>query len=321
MNQLRKTAILFFVLLLVLESFGQQGPSTLSGNLIVFHAGSLAVPMKELAAAFKKLHPDVYILMESAGSVDCARKITDLNKPCDIMASADYTVIDKMLIPQFCDWNIRFVANEMCLVYTLKAKYGNEINRNNWYEVLQRSDVVYARSDPNSDPCGYRSLMTMQLAEKFYKKDGLVAALTGKDRNMIRPKEVDLIPLLETNTVDYIFLYKSVAIQHNLKYLELPVEINLRDPGFKDFYATAVVPINGKEPGQKVNMKGEPMIYGITLLKDAPNKQAALGFLEFILSRDKGMKILEKNGQPSVIPQQNPNFEKLPEVLKPFATK
>ena len=57
------------------------------------------------------------------------------------------------------------------------------------------------------------------------------------------------------------------------------------------------------------------------MLKNAPNQQAALGFIEFILSRDKGMKILEKNGQPSVIPQQNPNFEKLPEVLKPYATK
>jgi hypothetical protein len=28
---------------------------------------------------------------------------------------------------------------------------------------------------------------------------------------------------------------------------------------------------------------------------------------------------MEKNGQPSVIPQQNPNFKKLPKELKTFA--
>lgn len=318
---IKRILLSFITVFISFGMFAQPSTGKLTGKLIIFHAGSLSVPMKELAAAFNKLHPDLTILMESAGSVDCARKITDLQKPCDIMASADYAVIDKMLIPAYSDWNIRFVANEMSLVYTSKARYASEINKNNWFDVLMRKDVAFGRSDPNADPCGYRSLMTIQLAEKYYKKPGLGNRLTAKDQNFIRPKEVDLIPLLETNSVDYIFLYKSVAIQHDLKYLELPAEINLRDPEFTGLYNTAVVSINGKEPGQKVNIKGEPMIYGITILKDAPNKQAALAFVEFLLSEDKGMKIMVKNGQPSVIPQKNPHFDKLPASLKPFATK
>jgi molybdate/tungstate transport system substrate-binding protein len=63
------------------------------------------------------------------------------------------------------------------------------------------------------------------------------------------------------------------------------------------------------------------MIYGITLLKNAPNRTAAIAFLEFMLSKDQGMKILQKNGQPSLIPQQNPNYDKIPASLKPFVTK
>ena len=161
----------------------------------------------------------------------------------------------------------------------------------------------------------------LQMAEKFYKKPGLADRLTAKDNNFVRPKEVDLLPLIETNSVDYIFLYKSVAVQHNLKFLELPPEINLREPKLTGLYNSASVSINGKEPGMKVIMKGEPMIYGITILKNAPNKKVALAFLEFLLSKEKGMKIMEKNGQPSVIPQKNPQFEKLPESLKPFATR
>ena len=84
-------------------------------------------------------------------------------------------------------------------------------------------------------------------------------------------------------------------------------------------YASAVTEINGKEPGKKETVKGEPMVYGITLLRDAPNKPAAIAFLQFLLSKEKGMKIMEKNGQPSVIPMATQNYDKLPKELKMFA--
>jgi molybdate/tungstate transport system substrate-binding protein len=301
--------------------YSQKSHQPLSGDLVIFHAGSLSVPMKNISAAFKKLHPEVNILMESAGSVESARKITDLNKSCDILASADYKVIDNMLIPKYADWNIKFVSNEMCIVYTEKARYASQINDKNWFEILQKKEVAFGRADPNSDPCGYRSVMTMQLAEKFYRKPGLANILMAKDQNYMRPKEVDLVAVLESQSVDYIFLYKSVAIQHNLKYLELPDEVNLKDQKFIDLYNTAMVSINGREPGQKVVIKGEPMIYGVTMVNSATNKPVALAFLQFMLSKNGGIKILEKDGQPSVIPQPNPNFEKLPVQLKPFAIK
>jgi molybdate/tungstate transport system substrate-binding protein len=209
----------------------------------------------------------------------------------------------------------------MCIVYTGKSRFNHQINANNWYDILQKKEVAFGRADPNSDPCGYRSVMTMQLAEKFYKKPGLANRLMAKDQNYMRPKEVDLVALLESQSVDYIFLYKSVAIQHGLKYLVLPAEINLKDPKFTDLYNTAAVAINGKEPGKKVMMKGEPMIYGVTIVNAAPNKPVALAFLKFMLSKDQGIKILEKDGQPSVIPQKNINFDKIPAPLQHFVTQ
>lgn len=317
---MRKLLFFISVFCSMAVQLGAQNPGVMEqGNLIIFHAGSLSLPMKELAAEFRKLHPGIKVLLEPAGSVECARKITDLGKPCDIMASSDYQVIDKMLISKYAEWNIKFVSNEMAIVFNDKSRNADQINRSNWYEILLREDVAYGRSDPNADPCGYRSVMTMQLAEKFYKKPGLTSKLTAKDRNYMRPKEVDLVALLESNALDYIFLYKSVAIQHHLRYVELPDEINLRNPSLAKLYNSASVEINGKSPGMKETMKGEPMIYGITLLSNAPNKTAAIEFLTFMLSQDKGMKIMEKHGQPSVIPQQNSNYGKIPDALKPFA--
>ncbi len=298
-----------------------SAPSVESGTLTVFHAGSLSVPLQEMADSFKAGHPGVEILMESAGSVACARKLTDMGRTCDILASADYTVIDEMLIPNYTSWNIKFASNEMAIVYHEGSKYSHEINAGNWYEILLRDDVIFGRSDPNADPCGYRSEMVAQLAETYYQIEGLAKKITAKDNAYIRPKETDLLALLESNTIDYIFLYRSVAQQHGLNYVTLPDSINLKKPELREFYSTASVEINGKTPEEKVTMTGLPMVYGITIPNNATNKELALKFMNFILSADKGMAIMEKNGQPSMIPAYSENYDSIPDALKAFATR
>lgn len=292
----------------------------ISGDLIIFHAGSLSLPFKNISKEFKKEYPDINILMESAGSVSCARKITDLERKCDIIASADYNVIDDMLIPKYADWNIKFASNEMAIVYHEESRYADEINKDNWYNILLKKDVAFGRSDPNSDPCGYRAVITTKLAEKYYKKPRLADKILNKDLNYLRPKEVDLLALLEINTIDYIFLYRSVAEQHKLKYILLPDEINLKKQEFASYYKNATVDINGKKPGEIVTKKGEPMVYGITISKDAPNYEKAIAFITFLLG-EKGMAIMEKNGQPSLIPCITDTYDKIPENLKRFAKK
>lgn len=323
MKLLRLLIILWLFALTTGSAFTafSQSNSKITGDIILFHAGSLSVPLKEVAEEFKRINPGVNIMMEAAGSVASARKITDLGKPCDIMASADYAVIDNMLIPKYADWNIKFAGNEMCVVYTEKSKYADKINAKNWMNILRQPDVIFGRSDPNADPCGYRTMMMLQLAEKYYNKPGLQKQFTAKNQAYMRPKETDLLALLETGSVDYIFLYHSVAVQHSLKYLILPDQINLKNPAFTNDYAAAKVEINGKAPGEKVMMTGEPMIYSFTILRDAPNYAAALAFAEFLLSREHGQKIMQKNGQPSVVPAKVGNYEKVPVQLRPYVKK
>ena len=188
-------------------------------------------------------------------------------------------------------------------------------------EILLKSDVAYGRSDPNSDPCGYRTEMMLQLAEKHYKKQDLYGKFTVKDKAYMRPKETDLLALLETGSIDYIFLYRSIAVQHNLKYIVLPEAINLKNAAFTSQYATAKVEINGSKPGEKQTITGEPMIFSFTILRNAPNKDAAIAFAEFLLKKDKGQAIMARNGQPSVVPMKIVNYEKVPFQLKPFVKK
>lgn len=289
------------------------------GDLILFHAGSLSVPMKEISAAFTRENPGVNILMEAGGSLECARKITELKKPCDVMVSADYTVIDNLLIPAYAGWNIKFASNEMAIVYSEKSKRGREISSENWYKILLDKNVQIGRADPDSDPCGYRTVLVCKLAGNYYRQDSLSSQLLKKDRNNIRPKEVDLIALLESGNIDYIFIYRSVAEQHKLKYILLPDEINLKNPEFADLYSKVTVQISGKKPGETMVQGGEPMVYGITVPNNAPNRTVALAFVKFMLTKEKGMAILGKLGQPSVIPSSTNTYNSIPEDLKPFA--
>ncbi len=286
-------------------------------ELIIFHAGSLSVPIKQIAREYEKRNPGTKIFLESAGSLVCARKVTELNKPCDIIASSDYFVINKLLIPDYASWSIQFATNEIVIAYQEKSKYSQEINSGNWMNILQKPDVIYSRSDPDSDPCGYRTVFTFMLAEKYYKEPELADKMQSKDKEYMRPKEVDLVALLESNAIDYMFQYKSVAIQHGMKYIELPKEINLSDPSKNDIYSSVSMDVAGSKPGSKMKVTGDYINYSITIIDKAPQKEEAVNFLEFLLGPE-GMAIFKNSGQDPIIPFSTEQSDKLPTKLSKF---
>ena len=292
-----------------------QKASGQSGKLIIFHAGSLAVPFRQICDEFNSYYPKVKIIREAAGSRVCARKVADLKRPCDVIASADYSVIDSLLIPEYADWNIRFAGNEMVIAFRDDSRRAGEIDKDNWYDILLKKDIAFGRSDPNADPCGYRVVLAIILAERFYGRPGLAGKILVKDRRYIRPKEVDLLAFLEAGELDYIFIYRSVAQQHKLKMVTLPDEINLKKAELSDFYKSASVRITGRKPGTFITKVGRPIVYGVTIPGNAPNRKLALAFLAFLLDASKGGAILERNGQTLLAPSPTDTFDNLPESL------
>jgi len=287
-------------------------------ELLVIHAGSLAVPFKHMADEFMKQNPDIVVKRESAGSRTCARKIIELNSRADVMASADSAVIRTLLMPEYADYCVDFATNEMVIMYREKSRYSDKINADNWYEVLLKNDVWYGRSEPNADPCGYRTILCWKLAEKYYEKPGLFKEFVENcpEKN-IRPKEVDLLALLESEELDYIFIYRSVAEQHKGKFILLPDEINLKSSEMEPFYQQVSVELTGKKPGEILIRRGASMIYGMTIPKTAAHPELGVKFISFILG-EKGREIMRENGQPEIIPPQVDHFEKLPLELKVF---
>jgi len=298
------------------ESVAASTPVELKGKLIIFHAGSLTVPIKNLTKVFQESNPDVTFETEASGSNSAARKISELGREADLMMSADYTVIDKLLIPDFADWNIKFARNAMVVAYTDQSLHAEEINADNWYQVMTRDGVIYGHAAPNADPCGYRTLLVWQLAEKHYAVDGLYATLDEhRPPENVRPKSVELIALLESGDMDYAFEYRSVAVQHGLEYVELPGEINLSMIEHENLYSQATTDIAGKEPGMNMTMVGKPIAYGVTIPKEAPSPELALEFVKFLLG-PAGHAIMETQGQPPIVPPVAGDLAAVPDALR-----
>lgn len=327
-------------------------------TLTIFHAGSLAVPFGDVADEFESTHPNVDVLLESSGSGTAIRKITELERQADILASADYTLIPSMMYHDYADWYIQFARNKLVLCYRDGAPFADEINSGarTWYDVLRNENVTYGHSNPDDDPCGYRALMVCQLAQTYYydeagnfgltpdpNANGLYNALiqgTGMDQGrvggigeVVRSKSVDLIALLQSGDLDYAFEYQSVAAQHGVNYFEIS-EDGLTGPGLIDpinlsqesvipnstigqhyegeagFYWEASVEIQ-KSPTETRTIHGKPIVYGITIPKNAQNKELAIEFIALLLS-EQGQEIMEVNGQPPIVPALCDYPERLP---------
>lgn len=288
----------------------------LRGELIIFHAGSLTVPVRNLGEAFQKHHPHVKVHAEAAGSRTTARKVSELGRQADVVLSADYAVIETLLVPEFAAWNVLFARNTMVIIHTDTSRYAGQIHGQNWHEILRRDDVAFGHSDPESDPNGYRTLMVWQLAERYYDQPGLFEALDqASPPGNVRPHATDLIALLETGDLDYAFGYRSVAKQHDLPYVSLPDEINLGAPAHAETYREAEVTLKGGDPDRSVRRRGEPIIYGATIPKNAPHPDLGMAFVKFLLGAE-GQNILQDLGQPPLQPPLSPQVDALPTEVR-----
>lgn len=272
-----------------------QGPG---GELVVFNAGSLAYPFRELLAAFAAAHPGVVPLQESSGSLEAARKLTELGKIPDVVGVADYGVIAKLLIPRFTTWYATFASNAMVLAHTVRSAGAVTIDSTNWWRVLLRPEVRWGASNPALDPNGYRTLMVFQLAERHYAEPGLGHRLhAALSPRFIRPAEAQLVGLLQAGELDYAWSYRSLARTAGLEWVELPAAVNLSDPAHAEAYRIASVRLPGprQDGADSVEFRGEPIVYALTIPDAAPHPETAQAFVRFVFS-PAGQEILRQAG-------------------------
>jgi molybdate/tungstate transport system substrate-binding protein len=284
------------LLLLLLAGVTRAGAQAASGPLTVFNAGSLAASFRELLQAFARRHAGVDPRQESSGSLEAARKLTDLGRVPDVIAVADYQVLANLIVPKHADWYATFSRNAMVILYSDRSTGAKEITRDNWWQVIQRPGVRTGRSDPALDPNGYRTLMVTQLAERHYRQPGLTARLlAAMPPRWVRPKEADLVALVQAGELDYAWSYRNIAVTTGLRSVSLPPEVDLSDPGLEATYRQATVRVPAGGGADSLTLTGEPIVYALTVPRKAPNPAAGAAFVRFVFSPD-GQAILRRHG-------------------------
>jgi molybdate/tungstate transport system substrate-binding protein len=310
------------------------------------------VPFAQIEKEFEAANPDINVQIEAHGSIQVIRQVTELGQDVDVVAVADYSLIPMLMyatmMPDgrpYASWNIESVSNELVLAYSPKSKYVDEINADNWYQIISRPDVRFGFADPRMDAVGYRNLMALKLAESYYHAAGIMQDTVGKYFSMpitsneedgvstihvpellepngshmvLRGAHMQLLALLESNDVDYTIDYKSTVIQDGLDYIELPPQINLADSSLAPDYAKVVVKLDFRR-FKTVDpvFAGLPITYGMTIANNSKNQDAAVRFIQFVLGPD-GQRIFADCHQPELIPPRCDNVSALPALLKTF---
>jgi molybdate/tungstate transport system substrate-binding protein len=267
-----------------------------TGPLTVYNAGSLAASFRELLQKFTARNPGVVPRQESSGSLEAARKLTDLGRVPDVLGVADYQVLAHLIVPGHADWYASFARNAMVLIYSDRSAGAGEITRDNWWQVLLRPGVRTGRSDPALDPNGYRTLVVTQLAEQHYRQPGLAGRLlAAMPPRYVRPKEADLVALVQAGELDFAWSYRNIAVSTGLRSVSLPPEVDLSDPRLEATYRRATVRVPAGKGADSLTLAGEPIVYALTIPRNAPNPAAAAAFVRYMFSPD-GQAILRRHG-------------------------
>lgn len=320
-------------------------------------AGSLIIPFDALEKAFEAKHTDVDVEMEAHGSIQVIRHVTEIHELSDLVFTADHALIPMLMyqsrVPEtgkpYADWYIKFATNKLGLAYSSKSKYAGEINADNWYKIIARSDVKVGIADPRFDAAGYRALMALQLAKAAYGKPTIfedvimgqfktpitAQAENGRDvihvpeivdakpesNIVIRGGSIQLIALLESGDLDYAFEYESVIQQHQLKLVKLPDAVSLGSEQHADRYRKVQVRLDFQRfASVKPEFDGEVIGYGVTIPTNAPHPQQAQDLIAFLLGPE-GRAVMQAHQHPLLTPPLADRYDVVPRQLQSLCAR
>lgn len=342
--------IILAILLISLSACNAGSTGSNRTPLVVFAAGSLIIPFGQMESAFEAAHPEIDVQAEYHGSIQVIRHATELHEPIDVIATADaslvpmlmYAVEDPNTGVPYANWFIRFASNRLAIGYHPGSLYADEINGDNWMEILSRPDVMVGFADPRIDPSGYRTLMAYKYGTDHYQQPTAfmdmfadqmtysfgffpegdlttitvpkIVETTADSHIIIRGASIQLIALLQSGDLDYAFEYESVIRQHDLDMVDLPDAVDL---GAEDVDYSGVVISLDTQRFATVDplFRGERIGYGITIPSNAPNPEAAAEFIAFLFGPE-GRAIMDANYHPVFDPPLADSYDNVPDLLQ-----
>ena len=250
-----------------------------AGAIDVFHADSLAGPMKALKAAFEAKNPGVTVNLVSGRSQELAERILN-GDVCDVFAPSAPAAIDKTLIGKSvkgmdkgaATWSVVFSANEMVLI----TDRGNPLGIKKMID-LAVEKVRFTRVTGEKDLATKRTVDFVRNVATLEGKPDLAQRII--DKAAVDPAKPHTVPETISDVVSgkadagVVYFSAAVADKEKIEVLRFPAGVNLSS----EIRNAATVPATAKDPA------------------------TAVKFVRLLIS-DEGKAILEATGQPPVTP-------------------
>lgn len=194
---------------------------------------------------------------KGAGSFTAAREIGQ-GDPSNVFMSVSLNSYNKSYLgTRYSGWAIAFASDQLVLAYS-NATQSGEVNSiisglnsaladnsstgfHNAFSNLTSGKVKVGISDPASDPAGLRGWISLEIAGNLYD-GGNQSYFTNRllqNNGVSNSSSAALLvsPLL-TGQIQFLFIYKSVAVSKGLKYVSLPPRMNFGDPALSNYYSS-----------------------------------------------------------------------------------
>jgi molybdate transport system substrate-binding protein len=249
--------------------FGASGAQ--AGTIEVFHADSLAGPMRELKKAFESKRTGVTINLTTGVSRQLADRILK-GDTCDVFAPSSPAVADDLLSKSAAPWYVIFSANEMVVI----TGKGNPMGIRRVTD-LAKPGVKFIRITGEKDLGTGRTIEFLKRATRLEGQPELAQKIIdGAISDPSKPTSVpDTVRAVRDGkaTAGVVYYSAAVAAKNDIDIVRFPASVNMSEA----IRNAATVPGTAKNP-----------------------KEAA-DFVAFILSAE-GQRILLETGQPPVVP-------------------
>ena len=238
-------------------------------TLNIFSAG---VAKKVVSATIEKwnaLHPELPAALTVGGSVDLIRRSLS-GDPCDLLILADDKIIDSMMMPEKAVGYIIWAGNRMVIA----ANPGYDISSENWKEKILAPDATFDHHDPYADPGGYRSIMSMLLADKV--EPGLSDKLLSHPGHFGMPEDPS-----DMHEIKYCFDYYTRALDRNAPIAKLPAIMDLSRDELAGIYAEV-----GFDLDTETRIPATPINHALTIPSAAEHHNSAKEFAKLFMDID-----------------------------------
>jgi molybdate/tungstate transport system substrate-binding protein len=265
--------------------------------LISFSADAYSVEATYLLNGFSQSTGVPVAPVKSGGSFADANQIA-AGAPDDVFISVALSATGPAYLKNLSsNWAIGFASDQVVLAYSdatssspsgeaviaqgyAAARSNATTDWNTFFTSLASGTVKVGIADPVADPAGLRGWLVLEVAGNLYSngnQSAYVNPMLHAKANVTGTHAAALVAPLESGQIQFLFIYKSAAINDHLGYLSLDRHVNLGDPTLGALYSKSSYKDSAGVTA------GAPIVLCITVPLSSVNTAEALQFVQYVV--------------------------------------